>query len=43
MYEIHAGLDKDYYFTASTKAINQNFSLYRKVLIGDQYEEKARQ
>lgn len=42
MYEIFSGQDKDYYFTASTKSIGQNFNLYKKVLIGDNYEEAAR-
>lgn len=43
MFEIYSGQDKDYYFTASTKSIGQNFNLYKKVLIGDLYEEAARE
>ena len=43
MYEIHSGTNKDYYFTCSTKAIGQNFNIYNKVLIGDKYEESARE
>ena len=42
MYEIFSGKDKDYYLTTSTKALHQNFNLYKKVLIGDAYEEQAR-
>lgn len=41
-YEIYSGSDKDYYLSLSTKILNQNFNLYKKVLIGDQYEEMAR-
>jgi len=43
MYEINSGKNKDYYFNCSTKSIGQNFILFRCSLIGDNYEEAARE
>ena len=42
-YEILAGKDKDYYLSCSTKALHQNLTIFRKVLLGDDFEEQARQ
>jgi hypothetical protein len=39
MYEIQAGTDKDYYLSCSTEALRQNFKLFNKLLIGDNFEE----
>ena len=43
MYDVFSGTKKDYYLTVSTKCIGQNFKIYKKVLIGDDYEEAARE
>jgi hypothetical protein len=42
MYEIFSGNNKDYYLTISTSALNQQFNMFKKKLISDQYEERAR-
>ena len=42
-YEILAGKDKDYYLSCSTQALRQNLTIFTKVLLGDDYEEQARQ
>ena len=42
LYEILSGNSKDYYLTTETQALNQNFTLYKKVIIGDDFEELAR-
>lgn len=42
-YEILAGKDKDYYLSCSTQALRQNLTIFTKVLLGDDFEEQARQ
>ena len=41
--EVFAGKEKDYYFNLTVSALRQNFPMYRKVIFGDDYEEKARE
>lgn len=42
-YEVLAGKDKDYYLSCSTTALRQNLTIVNKVLLGDDFEEQARQ
>jgi len=42
-FEIKSGTNKDYYFDCETKALGQRFNLYKSVLIGDEFEERARE
>ena len=38
-----SGKEKDYYFNLQVTALRCTFPLYRKVIFGDQYEERARE
>lgn len=42
-YRIYAGKNKDYYLSVETKHRGQTHLLHTKVLIGDDYEENARE